>query len=48
MDYANKKLYKPLAWAKKLSHFSVTIEGVEFDKLDYEQFKILSKYSDEV
>jgi len=46
--YENKKLYKPLAWTRKLSHYNVTIEGVNFDKLDYEQFKILSKYSDEI
>ena len=45
--YENKKLYKPLAWTGKLAHYNVTIEGVNFDKLDYEQFKILSKYSDE-
>ena len=46
--YENKKLYKPLAWTGKLAHYTVTLEGVNFDKLDYEQFKILSKYSDEI
>jgi polyphosphate kinase 2 len=48
MEYENKKLHKPLAWARKISHYSVKIEGIDFDNLDYEQFMILSKYSDDI
>lgn len=48
MEYENKKLHKPLAWARKISHYNVKIEGIDFDNLDYEQFMILSKYSDDI
>ena len=46
-DYENKKILKPAKYSKSLSNYSATIEGVNFDNLSYEQFMIISKYSDD-
>ena len=46
-DYENKKILKPAKYSKALSNYSATIEGVTFENLTYEQFMIISKYSDD-
>ena len=46
-DYENKKILKPLKYSKKLANYSATIEGITFENLTYEQFMIISKYSDD-
>ena len=46
-DYENKKILKPAKYSKSLSNYSASIEGVNFDNLSYEQFMIISKYSDD-
>ena len=45
--YENKKILKPAKYSKRLSNYSATIEGVEFNNLSYEQFMIITKYSDD-
>ena len=47
MDYENKKILKPVKWSKAISNYSASIEGVRFDNLTYEQFMIITKYSDD-
>jgi polyphosphate kinase 2 (PPK2 family) len=46
-NYENKKLLKPLKWSEKISRYSATIEGVLFENLSYEQYMIITKYSDD-
>ena len=46
-DYEEKKLLKPLTWSKNINNYKVLLEGVEFNNLDYEQYKVLSKYMDD-
>ena len=46
-SYENKKLLKPLKWSKKISRYSASIEGVLFENLSYEQYMIITKYSDD-
>jgi len=45
--YENKKILKPAKYSKGLSNYSASIEGVKFDNLSYEQFMIITKYSDD-
>jgi len=45
--YENKKILKPAKYSKGLTHYSASIEGVKFDNLTYEQFMIITKYSDD-
>ena len=46
-DYENKKLLKPLKWAENIANYSAKIEGVRFENLNYDQYMILTKYSDD-
>ena len=46
-DYENKKILKPAKYSKSLSNYSASIEGVNFENLSYEQFMIITKYSDD-
>ena len=46
-EYDYKKLLKPLTWSRSINNYKVTIDGIEFDRLSYEQYKVLSKYSDD-
>ena len=46
-DYENKKLLKPLKWSENIANYSAKIEGVRFDNLNYDQYMILTKYSDD-
>ena len=46
-DYENKKLLKPLKWSENIANYSATIEGVRFENLNYDQYMILTKYSDD-
>lgn len=32
---------------RSINNYKVTIDAIEFDRLSYEQYKILSKYSDD-
>ena len=45
--YENKKILKPAKYSKGLSNYSDSIEGVKFDNISYEQFMIITKYSDD-
>lgn len=45
-DYEGKKILKPTKWSKSLNNYSSNLEGVQFDNLSYDQFMIISKYSD--
>ena len=47
-EYEKKKLLKPLTWSKKINNYKVNLEGVEFNNLDYDQYMILTKYTDDV
>ena len=47
-SYENKKLLKPLSWSKNISNYKVSLEGVEFDNLNYDQYMILTKYTDDI
>ena len=42
-EYDYKKLLKPLTWFRSITNYKVTIDAIEFDRLSYEQYKILSK-----
>ena len=44
--YEGKKILKPTKWSKSLNNYSTNLEGVNFDNLSYEQFIVLSKYTD--
>ncbi|MDB2534460.1 polyphosphate kinase [Gammaproteobacteria bacterium] len=46
-SYENKKILKPATYTKGLASYSASIEGVKFDNLSYEQFMLITKYSDD-
>ena len=46
-EYENKKIVKPARYSRGLDNYSASIEGVKFDNLTYEQFMIITKYSDD-
>ncbi len=46
LDYADKTSLEPPQWAEDLGNYSCHIEGILFDNLSYEQFKILAPFSD--
>ena len=46
LDYLDKTSLEPPKWAEDLGNYSCHIEGVLFDNLSYEQFKILAPFSD--
>ena len=46
-DYENKKLLKPLKWSENIANYTAKIEGVRFENLNYDQYMILTKYSDD-
>jgi hypothetical protein len=46
-EYENKKILRPPKWSNGLSNYGATIEGVKFDNLSYDQFMIITKYSDD-
>jgi len=46
-DYENKKIIKPAKWSKSLNNYSTNLEGIRFDNLSYDQFMVISKYSDD-
>ena len=41
-----KKTLEPPKWGEDLGNYSCYIEGIYFDNLSYEQFKILAPFSD--
>ena len=45
--YEGKKILAPAKYSKTMKNFSTIIEGVKFEDLSYDQFMILTKYSDE-
>ena len=45
-EYEGKKILKPTNWSKSLNNYSTNLEGINFENLTYEQFMVLSKYSD--
>ena len=47
-NYENKKILKPVKWTQSLNNYSASIEGVMFENLSYDQFLIISKYSDDI
>jgi len=46
-SYEGKKILAPAKYSKTMKNFSTIIEGVKFRDLSYDQFMILTKYSDE-
>jgi len=46
LEYKNKKTLEPPKWGEDLGAYSCYIEGVLFDNLTYEQYKILAPFSD--
>ena len=46
-EYDNKKLLKPLKWSENIANYTAKIEGVRFENLNYDQYMILTKYSDD-
>ena len=45
-SYEGKKILAPAKYSKTMKNFSTIIEGVKFEDLSYDQFMILTKYSD--
>ena len=45
-EYEDKKILKPTKWSKSLNNYSLDLEGTNFENLSYEQFIVLSKYTD--
>ena len=45
-EYEGKKILKPTKWSKSLNNYSTNLEGINFENLTYEQFMVLSKFSD--
>mgnify|MGYP006222278035 FL=1 len=45
-DYEGKKTLEPPKWGEDLGQYSCYIEGILFDNLNYEQYKILAPFSD--
>ena len=45
-EYEGKKILKPTKWSKSLNNYSTNLEGTSFENLSYEQFMVLSKYTD--
>ena len=46
LTYDEKLSLKPPKWGEDLGNYSLYIEGVLFENLTYEQFKILAPFSD--
>ena len=46
LTYDEKLSLKPPKWGEDLGNYSLHIEGVLFENLTYEQFKILAPFSD--
>ena len=46
LDYKNKKTLEPPKWGEDLGAYTCYIEGVLFENLTYEQYKILAPFSD--
>ena len=46
LEYDEKQTLEPPKWGEDLGQYSCYIEGVLFDNLNYEQYKILSPFSD--
>lgn len=46
IEYQDKKLLKPVKWSSNLNNFSLSIDGVLFDQLSYEQYQAISKYAE--
>jgi len=46
LDYEGKVTLEPPKWGEDLGNYSCFIEGVLFDNLTYEQYKILAPFSD--
>jgi len=46
-DYEDKKIIKPAKWSKSLNNYSANLEGIRFENLSYDQFMVISKYSDD-
>ena len=46
LSYEDKKTLEPPKWGEDLGQYSCYIEGVLFDNLNYEQYKILAPFSD--
>jgi len=40
--------FKATRVSKNISNYKVSLEGVEFDNLNYDQYMILTKYTDDI
>jgi hypothetical protein len=45
--YKEKKLLKPARWSKKIQNYQASLEGVLFENLTYEQYMLITKYTDD-
>ena len=45
--YKDKKLLKPARWSKKIQNYQASLEGVLFENLTYEQYMLITKYTDD-
>jgi polyphosphate kinase 2 len=45
-DYPEKKIPKPKKWSRGMNIYNVTINGVKFENLSYDQYKVLNSFSD--
>jgi polyphosphate kinase 2 len=46
-EYPEKNIPKPKKWSKGMNIYNLKINGVKFENLSYDQFKVLSSFSDE-
>ena len=46
-EYPEKNIPKPKKWSKGMNIYNLKISGVKFENLSYDQFKVLSSFSDE-
>ena len=46
-DYPEKNIPKPKAWSKGMNIYNLKINGVLFENLSYDQFKVLNSFADE-
>ena len=46
-DYPEKNIPKPKVWSEGMNIYNLIINGVLFEKLSYDQFKVLNSFADE-
>ena len=46
-DYPEKNIPKPKVWSEGMNIYNLKINGVLFENLSYDQFKVLNSFADE-